>query len=115
MASRCPYCAEEIHPEAVKCKHCLSWLPGSTQRAAAVTFGGHGNPKMGGAPLRRPRHDRVVAGVCAGLGRAIGIDPMWVRLTYPILTLMTGLVPGLIAYIILSLAIPSEEDPRAEV
>jgi phage shock protein PspC (stress-responsive transcriptional regulator) len=34
------------------------------------------------AQLRRSRQDRVVAGVCAGLGRRLGIDPIIVRVGF---------------------------------
>lgn len=39
---RCPYCKEEIHDEAIKCKHCGSMLrgQGTDTLDAAVTIGG---------------------------------------------------------------------------
>jgi phage shock protein PspC (stress-responsive transcriptional regulator) len=33
-------------------------------------------------PLRRSRHDKVLAGVCAGLGRRLGIDPIILRVCF---------------------------------
>lgn len=35
----CPYCAEEIKPDALKCKHCGEWLSGPS--AISPTAHGH--------------------------------------------------------------------------
>jgi phage shock protein C len=57
--------------------------------------------------LRRSSNDRVVAGVCGGLGKFFGINPVWFRLLFFIL-LLPGGVPGLLPYIILWIVIPQE-------
>jgi phage shock protein C len=57
--------------------------------------------------LRRSRNDRVVAGICGGLGNFFGINPVWFRLLFFIL-LLPGGVPGLLPYIILWIIIPQE-------
>jgi phage shock protein C len=59
--------------------------------------------------LRRPRHDRVVAGVCGGLGDFFGINPTWFRLAF-LIALIPGGVPGLGLYLLLWLIIPSGTD-----
>ena len=47
-------------------------------------------------PLRRDRGDAVIGGVCAGLGRRLGIDPIVLRVVFIAATAAGGL--GLIAY-----------------
>ncbi len=54
--------------------------------------------------LYRSRTDRMLAGVCGGLGEYFGVDPTIVRLLMVLLALAGG--PGLILYIILALIIP---------
>ena len=56
--------------------------------------------------VRRSRGDRVIAGVCGGLGRHLGIDPVLLRVAFIILALANGL--GLIAYVVAWVAIPEE-------
>src|SRR4029453_18172594 len=63
-------------------------------------------PPAGGGPrvVRRSRSDRVIAGVCGGLGRYLGIDPVLLRVAFIILALANAL--GLIAYVVAWVAIP---------
>ena len=60
-------------------------------------------------PLRRSRHDRVVAGVCGGLGTFFGVNPTWFRVAF-LIALIPGGVPGLGLYLLLWLIIPKAHD-----
>ncbi len=57
--------------------------------------------------LRRSRSNRLVAGVCGGLGDFFGISAGWFRLAF-LLMLLPGGVPGLLAYVILWIVVPNE-------
>jgi signal transduction histidine kinase len=50
-------------------------------------------------PLRRSERDRVVAGVCAGVADALGVDPTLVRLVFALLSLAGG--AGILLYLAL--------------
>jgi phage shock protein C len=63
-------------------------------------------PAGGQRVVRRSRDERVVAGVCGGIGRYLGIDPVLLRIAFVILALANGL--GLIAYVIAWVVIPEE-------
>jgi phage shock protein PspC (stress-responsive transcriptional regulator) len=62
--------------------------------------------------LRRSRDDRVIAGVCGGLGRHFGIDPVVLRLVFVVLLLAGG--SGILLYVVGWIAIP-EERPGDEL
>lgn len=55
--------------------------------------------------LRRSGRDRVIAGVCGGLGEFFGINPIWFRLGFIIATIPGG-VPGIGLYLLLWLIVP---------
>ncbi len=55
--------------------------------------------------LRRSRTNRVVAGVCGGLGEFFGLNPFWFRLGF-LIALLPGGVPGLLAYVLCWIIIP---------
>lgn len=57
--------------------------------------------------LRRSRRDRVVAGVCGGLGQFFGISALWFRLGF-LIALIPGGVPGFLLYLLLWIMIPGE-------
>lgn len=63
--------------------------------------------------LVRPLKGKVLAGVCAGIANRIGLDVVWVRLAFVLLTFGGG--SGLVAYLFLWIAMPkegSEDRPR---
>lgn len=57
--------------------------------------------------LRRSRRNRIIAGVCGGLGEFFGIAPFWFRLGF-LIALLPGGIPGILPYLILWIIIPSE-------
>ena len=114
MAKRCPYCAEEIQDEALKCKHCLSWIVPGPDPSRNVSWAGDVGPGKGGdslGQLRRPKDERMIFGVCSAFGRYLGIDPTWIRLVLVAFTIFTAGVPGIVLYIIMALVVPTEEGP----
>jgi phage shock protein C len=62
--------------------------------------------------LSRSRYDRMIGGVCGGLGHYFGLDPVIVRLIFVVLAITTFLTP--ILYPILWLVMP-EGDSAAPV
>lgn len=59
-------------------------------------------------PLRKKLYrnpdDLLIGGVCSGLGAYFGVDPVWVRLFFVVLTLFSGF--GIVAYIVLWIVVP---------
>ena len=56
------------------------------------------------APLVRPRDDRVIAGVCAGLARRFGMKPGTMRLLFVLSCLLPG--PQFLIYVALWIVVP---------
>ncbi|MDQ3093491.1 MAG: PspC domain-containing protein [Actinomycetota bacterium] len=59
------------------------------------------------AGLVRPRRERMLAGVLAGLARRFGMRPTTARILFLVSCLLPG--PQFIAYIVLWIVMPSEE------
>jgi phage shock protein PspC (stress-responsive transcriptional regulator) len=56
--------------------------------------------------LYRSSEDRMIAGVCGGLGEVYGIDPTLLRLGLVLLGLVTAILPMLVVYILATIIIP---------
>ena len=62
--------------------------------------------------LYRSKTDRMVAGICGGLGEVYNLDPTLIRLTLVFLGLATAIMPLLIAYIVGIIIIPQGPLPE---
>jgi phage shock protein C len=52
--------------------------------------------------------DKKIFGVCGGIAEYFDVDPTLVRLSWVVLSILTGFIPGIIAYIIAGLIIPQK-------
>lgn len=59
--------------------------------------------------IERSRSNRWIRGVCAGIARNVGVDPLWVRLGFVVLALV---IPGvstisiIALYVLLGILLP---------
>ncbi len=56
--------------------------------------------------LTRSRAEKMIGGVCGGLGEYFGVDPTIIRVLWVVITLLGG--AGVIAYLILWIVMPLE-------
>jgi phage shock protein C len=86
----CNYCGKAIQDDAAHCAYCGKRIGSVIARKRLV----------------RPRDDRKIAGVCAGVAEYFDLDPTVVRLVWLITGIMTGV--GLLSYPIAWVVMPEE-------
>jgi len=67
-----------------------------------------------GKRLYRSQRDRVIAGVCGGLGEYFQIDPTIIRIIFVVLLVATGVFPVLLVYLVMAIIVPLEGRPSQE-
>lgn len=96
----CTHCHADIRDQGSYCPFC-----GRRRGAAASVF-----PK----PLRRSRVDCRLAGVCGGIARYLGTDPVFIRVAWIILSIVPGtILLGMLAYLVAWIIVP-EAEPGSE-
>jgi phage shock protein C len=61
--------------------------------------------------LSLSKNDKKISGVCGGIAEYFEIDSTLVRLGWVVMTAVTGVVPGIIAYVIAAIIFP---DPASD-
>src|SRR3954463_1072886 len=63
--------------------------------------------------LYRSRSQKMIAGVCGGLGEYFDVDPVLIRLLFVVTAFISGI--GILAYIVLWIVVPFEGDGSSRV
>ena len=93
----CPLCKEPIHREAIKCRHCRSFI----------------GPEQTDEPWHRSREDRMLLGVCGAVAQRLSLPTILVRVIFVLLALFHGF--GLLLYGILWALIPGTRTPVYQI
>lgn len=88
---KCPWCAEEIRTEAIKCRHCGSRVD---ERRSPFEWA-------------RIEDGKMIAGVCTGLAAQFGVSVTVVRLAF-VLSFLLGFGIALPLYVVLWIIMPLE-------
>src|SRR5438270_13055628 len=90
----CNYCGKSIQDDANVCAYC--------GRRIGVTA----TPRK---RLVRSRTNRKIAGVCAGLAEYLDMDVTLMRLLWGVVAVLSGIVSGIIAYLVGWIVMPEEQ------
>ncbi len=89
----CNYCGKAIQDDAQHCAYCGKRVAGNEPTRRLV----------------RPRADRKIAGVCAGVAQYFDLDVTLIRVLWVLVVLLAG--TGVLAYIICWIVMPNEPEP----
>ena len=86
----CPTCQREIADYSNFCYYC------GTRQV----------PGVAGRRLTRSVVDSKIAGVCGGFAEYFNIDPTVLRILVVFVTIATGILPGIVAYVVAWILMP---------
>jgi phage shock protein PspC (stress-responsive transcriptional regulator) len=89
----CPFCQQDIRIEALKCRHCGSYLIEEDLQPRKLTRSSN----------------KMLAGVCAGIAEYSGMDVSLVRILVVLISLSTGIISGLLIYLVAALVMPDAD------
>ena len=96
----CINCGREHPNDARFCSQC-----GQGTRIETAPRDGYYAPRR----LYRLTYDKSIGGVCAGVAKYIDVDVTLVRVLTLIVTIFTGVAPGVIAYLFAMIVMPKDE------
>lgn len=56
--------------------------------------------------------DKKLSGVCGGLAEYLEVDSTLIRLAWIVLTFATGIIPGLVGYLVAAVVMPNKPEGK---